>query len=303
MKTILITGGTGLVGKALTKLLTENGYLVKWLTRKINPSESTPQYTWDWKNKKIEIEALTDVDAIINLAGASINGRKWTKQWKKEIYDSRIKSTEFLFDTISKEKYKIQTFVSISAVGYYGAVTSEKTFVETDTHANDFLGNTCFDWEQQANRFKDLGIRTVIIRTGIVLAKESEAFKKIIFPIRFNLGAALGSGKQIFPWIHIEDLCSILMKSVSDETIEGAYNAVAPEQLTNKELMQKLSVALDKNFFLPNIPSFILNLVFGELAVSLLNGSKISPDKLIKAGYEFQFKNLMEATKELLIQK
>lgn len=193
MKTILITGGTGLVGKALTKLLTENEYHVKWLTRKINPSESTPQYTWDWKNKKIEIEALTDVDAIINLAGASINGRKWTKQWKNEIYDSRIKSTEFLFDTISKEKYKIQTFVSISAVGYYGAVTSEKTFVETDTHANDFLGNTCFDWEQQASRFKDLGIRTVIIRTGIVLSKESEAFKKIIFPIRFNLGAALGS--------------------------------------------------------------------------------------------------------------
>ncbi len=300
MKTILITGGTGLIGRQLTKLLTENGNQVRWLTRKKNENEPTLQFLWDWKNKKIETDALIGVDAIINLAGASINGRRWTNNWKKEIYDSRIRSTEFLFEILSKEKHQVSTFISGSAVGFYGAITTDKIFTENDIHGNDFLGNTCFDWEKQANRFSELEIRTVIIRTGIVLSKESEAFRKIIFPIRYGLGAALGSGSQIFPWIHIADLCGIMMKSVSDEAIQGTYNAVASEPISNQELMKVFSRALKKPFWLPNIPAIFIKIFYGELADSILNGSKISSDKLINNGYEFQFKTLLNAAEELI---
>jgi len=300
MKTILIIGGTGLIGRQLTKLLTENGHQVRWLTRKKDANEPTPQFLWDWENKKIETEALIGVDAIINLAGTSINGRRWTNNYKKKIYDSRIRSTEFIFEILSKEKHQVSTFISGSAVGFYGALTTDKIFTENDIHGNDFLGNTCFDWEQKANRFSELAIRTVIIRTGIVLSKESEAFRKIIFPIRYGLGAALGSGSQIFPWIHIADLCGIMMKSVSEEAIQGTYNAVAPEQVSNKVVNESFSRALKKPFWLPNIPAIFIKIFYGELADSILNGSKISSAKIINNGYEFQFMTLLNASEELI---
>jgi uncharacterized protein (TIGR01777 family) len=169
MKTILITGGTGLIGRQLTSRLATEGYRVTWLTRKVNSKEGIQQFHWDWKKGEINPEAIEQADAIIHLAGAAIDGKRWSKKWKKEIRDSRIHATEFLFETLSNRANKVKTIVASSAVGYYGAVTSETIFSETDLHSTDFLGNTCYEWEQVTNKFSEQGIRTVIIRTGIVL--------------------------------------------------------------------------------------------------------------------------------------
>lgn len=292
MKNILITGGSGFVGMQLTNLLKANGYEVSWLTRKINTNIDIPQYLWNWKNKKIETEAIENADAIIHLAGANVNGKRWNAKWEKEIYDSRIKSTELLFEIISKHPDKLKTFVSASATGYYDCATSEKIYNESDLSGNDFLATTCNDWEIAANKFIELGIRTVIIRTGIVLSEDSEAYKKISLPIRYGLGASIGSGNQNFPWIHSDDLCGIYLKAIADENLKGVFNAVAPEYLTNNQLTKTLAQHFNKSIWLPNIPSIIIKILFGEIANSLLNGSRISSEKIINAGFEFKYSGI-----------
>jgi len=300
MQTILITGGTGLIGRQLTSMLTDRGDTVIWLTRKINENEKVKQYQWNWKKKEINLEAIEKANVIINLTGASINGKRWSEQWKKEIYNSRIQSTDFLCEVLAKENHHVKTFISASAVGYYGAVTSDKIYSETDLPSNDFLGNTCSDWEKSANKISQLNIRTIIIRTGIVLSKNSEAFQKICLPVRWGFGAAIGNGRQYFPWIHMDDLCGIYLKAIANETVQGAYNAVAPSHLTNYELIKMLSKKLHRHFFLPNIPGFIIQIIFGEFADSLLHGSRISSEKIIHAGYKFKYENFEMALEDLL---
>ena len=292
MKNILITGGSGFVGMHLTNLLKENGYQVCWLTRKINTNIDIPQYLWNWENKKIEKEAIEKTDAIIHLAGANVGGKRWNTKWKKEIYDSRIKSTEFLFEFISKQPNKLKAFVSASATGYYGCETTDNIFTESDLSGNDFLATTCNDWEIAANKFTELGIRTVIIRTGLVLSEYSEAYKKISLPIRYGLGASIGSGNQNFPWIHLDDLCGIYLKAIADENLKGVFNAVAPEYLTNNQLTKTIAQHFNKFIWLPNIPSIIIKILFGEIANSLSNGSRISSEKLISAGFEFKYSSI-----------
>ncbi len=300
MQTILITGGTGSIGRHLTSILIEKGFTIIWLTRKILVNDHIEQYLWDWKNKEIDHKAIEKADIIIHLAGANINGKRWNHAWKKEIYDSRIKSTNFLFDVLSNQTHHIETFISASAVGYYDIGTTDKIFYETDLPASNFLGNTCADWEKSVNKISNLNIRTVNIRTGVVLDRDSETFQKLCFPVRWGMGAAIGTGKQYFPWIHLDDLCGIYLKAITDETIQGAYNAVAPCYLTNYELMKILSEKMKRPFFLPNIPAFIIKLIFGEFADSLLHGSRISSEKIIHAGYKFKYENIEIAMKNLL---
>ena len=289
MNRILITGGSGFVGLHLSNLLIAKGYEVCWLTRKINSFVDVTQYLWDWREKHIDFSVFKNVDVIINLAGANLNGRRWDAKLKKEIYESRVRSTAFLFETISKHPYQISSFISASAVGYYGNVQTEKTYYETDPCGDDFLATTCRDWEQAANKFSELNIRTVVLRSGIVLSEHSEAFKKISLPFRFGLGACLGSGKQYFPWIHLQDLLNIYLKAVIDSSFTGAYNAVVPESLTNKQLAKKLSKHFRKKIWLPNIPSFYIKLLFGEIADSLLHQSNISSEKILRTGFKFEY--------------
>lgn len=289
MKNILITGGSGFVGMQLTKLLQENGYHVNWLTRQINNNIDLPQYLWDWRNKQIDTKAIENADAIIHLAGANVNGHRWNAKWKKEIYGSRIQTTNFLFETIAKHPNRIKTFVSASATGFYGCITSEKIFNETDPAGKDFLSMTCRDWESVVNKISKLGIRTSIIRTGIVLSDDSEAYKKITLPIRYGLGASIGSGKQYFPWIHLDDLSAIYLKVISDNSMQGIYNAVAPQLITNENLTKALAKHFKKHIWLPNVPSIVIKLLFGEIAESLLTGSRISSEKIINSGFEFKY--------------
>ena len=299
MKTILITGGSGLVGSYLSKKLIEKGYVVATLGRQSKKQSDIPNYTWNIEKNELEEGALENVDYIIHLAGANIGESRWTTKRKKEIVDSRIKSSQLIFQKITENKHQLKAFISASAIGYYGAVTTDKIFVETDQPSQDFLGETCRRWEEAANSFESLGVRTVTIRTGVVLTYQGGALAKMITPVKTGLGASIGSGKQFMPWIHIDDLCEIYLKAIEDNNMHGAFNAVAPEHKTNREFSESLTKILKKKVWFPSIPAFILNIIFGKMAEIILNGSRVSSNKLIKEGFQFKFPDLKSALSNL----
>jgi hypothetical protein len=300
METVIITGGTGLIGKPLSKRLIEKGYNVAHLTRKRNPQSFIPSYLWNPERHEIDRKAISEADYIIHLAGAGIGGKRWTKKRRQLIYDSRIKTCELLFNNIQESGTNLKAFISASGIGYYGTETSEKIFSETDQPSGDFIGEICRHWEQIANRFEESGIRTVKIRTGIVLTRKGGAVSRMMIPVRMGIGSALGNGRQYMPWIHIDDICKIYIKALEDTTLKGAFNAVAPEHTTNKDFMRTLAKVLKKPFFFPNIPAVVLKIIFGKMSGILLNGSKVSAGKIIAAGYSFQFPELENALRDLL---
>lgn len=303
METVLITGGTGLIGKQLCERLKEKGYRVAILSRESQNNTDIQTYIWDIDRKVIEKEAIETADYIIHLAGVNVADKRWTNKRRQLIIDSRIKATQLIFDEVKANKNKLKAFISASAIGYYGAMTSDKIFCETDAPSNDFLGNTCQQWEQSADNFKNLGVRTVKIRTGVVLTKQEGALEKMIFPIQAGIGSAIGNGKQYMPWIHIDDLCNIYIKAIEDLQMNGAYNAVAPEYTTNKEFNKTLARVLKKPFWFPNIPAIAVKLLFGKMSSMLLKGSRISSDKIKEAGYKFQYPELESALTDLLVKK
>lgn len=219
---------------------------------------------------------------------------------EKLILDSRVESANLIFSEVKKRNKELKAFISASAVGYYGALTSDKVFTEEDHPASDFLGQTCFEWENAAKQFETLGIRTVTLRTGLVLNKSGGALSKMIIPIRLGLGSALGNGNQYIPWIHIDDLCEIYIKAIEDSQMAGAFNAIAPNFQTNKSLTHMLSNALNKPYWLPNTPAFLLKFILSKMSVLLLKGSRVSSDKILKTGFTFRFPKLEKALKDLL---
>lgn len=296
MKKVLITGGTGLIGKRLSFLLASKGYEVNVLSRSKSPESKYTTFVWNVKDQFIEEEAFQDLDYIIHLAGAGIADKKWSEKRKKEIIDSRVQSTNLLYNTSKRLKTPLKAFISASATGYYGSVTTATIFTETDQPANDFLGKVCRLWEESIFQFKNDKTRTVALRTGIVLSNDGGALKKMKTP----LVTPLGDGKQYMPWIHIDDLCEIYIKAIEDEDFEGAYNAIAPEHITN----YSFSKAIAKTFKIPFLPigapSFILKIVFGKMATIILNGSRVSTGKIEKTGFKFKFKSLDKASKNLI---
>ncbi len=302
MATILITGGTGVVGRFLSKKLKDKGYSVATLGRASKNGSEINTYTWDIEKNEIEKEALEKVDYIIHLAGANISESKWTAKRKKIIIDSRVKSAQLIFEKLKENTNQVKAFISASAIGYYGAISTDKIFSETDTPANDFLGETCLKWEQAADRFEELGIRVVKIRTGIVLTKQGGALAKMITPIKLGIGSPIGNGKQYLPWIHIEDLCDIYIKAIEDAQMKGVYNAVAPDHKTNRDFTKTLAVVLRKPLWFPNIPALVMKIIFGEMSVMLLKGSRVSSEKITNAGYKFKFPNLKETFVNLLVE-
>ncbi len=301
MAKVLITGGTGLVGKHLRMQLLKKGYDVAVLSRTKEPLNQT--YRWDIDKREIETGTLENADYIVHLSGANIGERRWTAKRKQRIIDSRVKSTQLLFDEIKKQDKKPLAFISASAIGYYGAKTSDKIYTEKDLPANDFLGNTCQQWEQAADSFVDLGVRTVKIRTGVVLSKQGGALAKMMAPVRMGMGSAIGNGEQFMPWIHIDDLCGIYIRAIEDIKMKGAYNAVAPSHINNKDFTKVLASVLKKPFWFPNIPSVAMKLMFGEMAEIILSGSRVSGKKVNEAGYHFLFPDLTSALLDLLKNK
>ena len=305
MKTILITGGSGMIGRRLSEMLIEKGYDVIWLSREKHVKAEIPRYKWNLLTGDIDTEALEEADVIVHLAGVDIAEGRWTEARKRMIVGSRVRSAHLLLDKLKEMNTKIDAFISASAVGYYGATTTEKIYTEEDEHdENDFLGVTCYNWEEQAKQFTtDLGIRSVSIRTGVVLSKDSELIKKAVLPTRFWLAAPLGKGDQYMNWIHIDDLCTIYIKAIEDETMQGAYNAVAPEYTTNAQFMKTIANVLRKPMFMPRIPEFIFKWFLGESSQIILEGSRISSEKIRNAGFEFTYKTLVDALKDILLNR
>lgn len=305
MKTVLITGGSGMIGRRLSDLLIEKGYDVIWLSREKHIKAEIPRYKWNLLTGEIDEDALAEADVIVHLAGVGIAEGKWTEARKRMIVGSRVRSAHLILDKLKEMDTKIDAFISASAVGYYGAITSDKVFTEEDEYDDtDFLGATCHNWEEQAKQFTtDLGIRSVSIRTGVALSKKSELIKKAILPTKMWLGAPLGKGSQYMNWIHIDDLCQIYIKAIEDETMTGAYNAVAPEDTTNAQFMKTIADLLRKPMFLPRVPEFVFKLFLGEVSQIILEGSRISSQKIQDAGYEFKYNTLRKALKEILFSR
>ncbi len=303
MATVLISGGTGLVGKYLSKRLKGKGYQVAILSRESNRDSDIPTYAWNIEKGTIEKGAIEAADYVIHLAGANIGDKRWTAKRKQLIIDSRVNAGNLLFDKIKESKIKPKVFISASAIGYYGTITTDKIYSETDPPSADFLGKTCQLWEQSADQFIELGIRTVKIRTGLVLTKQGGALAKMISPIIMGIGSAIGNGKQYLPWIHIDDLCGIYIKALEDNQMNGAFNAIAPDHRTYNDFAGTVARLFKKPFWFPNIPAIVLKMVFGEMSVILLKGSRVSSDKIKAAGYNFLFPNLESALKDLLINK
>jgi len=291
MKKILIAGGTGFVGKQLIDFLVGKGYSIHVLTRKprSNSSKNIRFFQWEIERQYIDKKAFEGVEILINLTGANIGEKRWTNDRKKEIIDSRVKSINLLYQYISDNKFNINTFISSSAVGFYGAVTTEKTFAETSESGNDFLASVCQKWENAALKFNDLGVRTVILRKGIILGKDGGMVKKLSPLAQLGINVSLGSGEQYLPWIDIRDLVRLYDFFLSNPQLSGIYNAVATEQITTNDFSKVLLKSFGKKSFLPNAPAFVIRLLFGEMAVMLLEGSKVSNDKLKSTGFYFEF--------------
>ena len=300
-KTILITGGTGLIGKNLQQLLLSKGYQCKILSSNKSFCNEKNSFYWNINSGFIDKRALENVNYIVHLAGANIAQKRWTAAQKQNILDSRIKSMQLLYNSVDKSKHQISAVISASGVGYYGAYTSEKIYKETDAAAEDFLGNTCLQWENSVAKFSELSIRTVVLRTGVVFAKDGGAIEKLKLFAKFGLSSAFGTGQQYFPWIHIHDLCAMYIKAIEDNTIHGAYNAVAPQHINNKDLTIALAKSLRKPYFLPNVPAFVLKIILGEMAVMLLEGSRVSCEKIQSAGFGFKFNKCEEALRDLIV--
>ncbi|MDO6813328.1 TIGR01777 family oxidoreductase [Tenacibaculum soleae] len=292
MTKILITGGTGLIGKRLQKKLIEKKYEVVILSR--NPKKKN-EFLWNISNEFIDDNAFANITHIIHLAGAGIADKRWTDEQKKILIDSRVQSANLLLKKTKELKIQLKGFISASGIGYYGAITSDKIFTEDDLPENDFISKVCVQWEKAAHQFKKLNIPVTIIRTGIVLSEIGGALPKINTPLFL---ANIGSGKQYMPWIHIDDLCNIYLKAIKTNNFTGTYNAVAPEHQTNKNFTKILSKVIHKPVLPFNVPSFILKIILGEMNVLLLKGSPISYKKTEKH-YSFIFSDLKSALKDI----
>lgn len=257
-------------------------------------------FSWDIEKRFIERGALQDIDTIIHLAGAGIADKPWTKERKREILESRTQSTQLLYDELKKGNHSVKTVISATAVGYYGFKDEETTYTESDPPGDDFLAQVTRRWEQEVDAFQALNIRVVRIRVGIVLSAKAGVLKEILQPIKWYVGAPLGSGDQYMSWIHLDDLCNIFVMAVENNAMEGAYNGVASHPVTNRELTKAIANAVHKPIIFPAIPAFILKFLLGEMADLVLRGSKVSNEKIRKAGYIFIYENVDDALANLL---
>lgn len=300
MQNILITGGTGLVGKRLTAMLLEKGYTVTILTRNKNTISNNTSVVcsfWDIDKQIIDADVFEKADAIINLAGAGVADKRWTAERKKEIVDSRVNSGNCIVNALQKMPNKITTVVSASAIGWYAPnVNATKNYQEEEPANTDFLGDTCKSWEQSMHPITLLKQRLVKLRIGIVLSKDGGALKEFLKPLQMGVATILGNGKQLISWIHIDDLCRMFIAALEDEKMSGVYNAVAPEVATNSKLNMSLAKRLRGKFFIPiHIPKFLLKLVLGELSVEVLKSSNISCKKIQDTGFNFLYPNIEKA--------
>lgn len=303
MAKILITGGTGMIGRALTKELLINEHQVMVLTRKAKPSKDGVTYKeWDVEKGTIDQTAIEQAEYIIHLAGANVADGRWTDRRKKEIVESRVKSGNLLVKALREIPNGVKGVVSASAIGWYGPdpiVPNPKPFVETDPADDAFLGKTCQQWEGAIWPVADLGKRLVIYRIGIVLSNEGGAYAEFKKPLSFGVASILGSGKQVVSWIHIDDLVKLFITAIDDENLQGVYNAVSPQPVSNKELILAIAKGR-KQFYLPiPVPTFGLKLALGEMSIEVLKSATVSSRKIESAGFRFSYPSIADAVNNL----
>jgi uncharacterized protein (TIGR01777 family) len=313
MPTVLITGGTGLIGKALIEMFMKKGFEVIVLSREVSStgneegSNKIKMANWNIEKQTIDEKAISSADHIIHLAGANVTKKRWTEKRKKEIVESRTKSSELIVKALKEIPNKVKTVVSASAIGWYGSDTTippVKYFVETDSPDNDFLGETCRLWEESIAPVKELNKRLVKIRTGIVLNHGKGALKEFSRSLKFNIAAILGSGEQMISWIHIDDLCRIYIDAIENENLSGIYNAVAPIPVSTKKLTIELARKLKGEKFIPvHVPEFILKIALGEMSVEVLKSCTVSCDKIKNTGFQFLYPGIESALNELIKEK
>lgn len=298
-KRVLITGGSGMIGSRLTQILLAQGSEVVHIGR--NERKGTvPAFTWNIENGYFDVRALSGVEAIVHLAGAGIADKPWTKKRKQEILESRTHSTALLYRTLKQNTHQVKTVMCASAIGYYGFGGSEEVFDENSRAGNDFLAEVVKAWETEADKIAELGLRIVKIRIGIVLSAQGGALKEIARPVRWGLASVLGKGTQMMSWIHIDDLCRMFVFALEKESLRGVYNGVSPHPVSNRELTHAVAGALGRKIWLPPVPGFALRLLLGEMADLVLKGSHVSAQKILDAGFSFQFPDIQPAVKDLL---
>jgi len=293
---ILVTGASGLVGSELLKQLHAAGHQLSVLSRSKNANSPHPVFTWDYGNDFLEEGALDGVDTIVHLAGAGVADEKWTQDRKTVILESRTQTSRLLYERLKKGNHQVKTLVAASAIGIYGSDLDNSRKNESSPVGHDFLAHVTDAWELSTRRVSELGIRVVQLRIGVVLSHEGGALVKLLEP---PVAAGLGKGKQYMSWIHIDDVVGIAIKAVEDENMNGPYNVVAPAPLNNKDFTRAAAKAFGKTFVPINVPSKIIKVMLGEMASIVLTGSRVSAEKVMKAGYEFQYPKLEAALESL----
>jgi uncharacterized protein (TIGR01777 family) len=297
MATILITGGSGLIGTALQEALITEGHKVRVLGR--SRGDGVRRFQWDPDREVVDEAALRGVDHIVHLAGAGIAEKRWTAARVRVLTDSRTRTALLLLRLCREQGIAPRSFVSAAGINWYGAITSDRVHTESDPPAADTIGRISRAWEEAVDEWASV-CRVVKLRTPVVLSAQGGALEKLAAPVRLGLGAPLGTGRQWMPWVHLGDLVRAYQQALSDDRMQGAYNVCAAEHVTNARMMRSVARVLGKPFFLPPVPGFVLRVVLGDMASILLHGSRASNQRLLATGFRFQYDTLEPALEHLL---
>ncbi len=299
---IIVTGGTGFIGKELVRHLLEANHSIVVLTRRIpermNRINNLRYLHWDGKSDGVWTDEIEGADVIINLAGESIGTKRWSKKQKEKILSSRIDSTKAIVQAISRATRKPEVLINASAVGYYGNINEEVDVTESFPGGEGFLAMVVDSWEREALKVLEFGTRVVTLRTGVVLSETGGALKKMILPFKFFVGGPIGSGKQWFPWIHVDDLIGVILYTIKNFDVVGPLNVTAPQSITMKQFCSVLGEVMNRPSWIP-VPAFVLKMLFGEMSEMILTGQRVVPSRLIENGFQFKYSNLDEALQSI----
>ncbi len=298
MKTVVIAGGSGTVGRRLSEVLSEAGYTVSILTRSKEKAKNDDHFIhWDIEQKLID-DRFVQANIIINLAGSGIAEGRWTKEQKKEIMSSRLDTTELLISEVGKRNMEIDSYISASAIGYYGDGGDKLLTEEDGVQTDEFLSQVCVAWEEAAQKASSITDQVCILRIGTVLSRTGGALEKMDVTIPYGVANYLGNGKQLMSWIHLDDLCRIIHFNIK-QSLNGIYNAVAPEVVSNKAFTRSLRDVINTKAMVLPAPAFGIKLMFGEMARVVLNSSNVSAEKIKSAGFKFSYPTVDQALRAL----
>ena len=291
---VLITGASGLIGTELQKSFEEQGYEMLLASRSEPKDDGHIRWNMDTGFADEDLARLEGLDAVVHLAGENVSGLRWTDEKKKAIRDSRVFGTRTMIEAFARLEKKPKVFISGSAIGFYGDRDDDE-MTETSAAGDTFLAKVCKEWEAESRRAEDMGIRTVLLRTGIALSKDGGALATMLTPFKLGVGGVVGSGKQWMSWVSLDDVIAVINFALENESLRGAVNVTSPNPVTNEEFTKTLGSVLYRPTFLP-LPEFAVNFVFGEMGDALLlDSTRVIPKRLVDAGFEFKFTELKAA--------